>query len=153
MESEIKNIFSKKLVTLRETDNLAEADDMMEIYKIRHLPVLNQEDALVGILSKSDYMGLKHVHSKLHKYSVKDLMSTPVKVVSSSAKLSVVAQLFISQKINCAMVIDDDEVVGIVTSEDLIRLLAHSHFNVEDSEQMDLKALAEEGWISSTSLT
>ena len=153
METEIRNIFSKKLVTSRDTDTLSDADELMEIYKIRHLPVLNQEDALVGILSKTDYMGLKHTHSKLHKYFVKDLMSSPVKVVASSAKLSAVAQLFITQKINCAMVIDDDEVLGIVTSEDLIRLLAHSHDSFGDTELLDLKAMAEEGWISSTSLT
>jgi len=153
METEIKNIFSKKLVTVRESDTLSNADDMMEIYKIRHLPVLNREDALVGILSKTDYLGLKHINSKLHKFLVKDLMSKPVKVVASSAKLSAVAQLFISQKINCAMVIDDDEVVGIVTSEDLIKLLAHNRYAADESEQMDLKAMAEEGWISSTSLS
>lgn len=153
MEVEIKNIFSKKLVTVRDTDTLSDADDMMDIYKIRHLPVLSKEDALVGILSKTDYYGLKHVHSKLHKFTVKDLMSKPVKVVASSAKLSAVAQLFISQKINCAMVIDDDEVVGIVTSEDLIKLLAHNRYTIAESELMDLKAMADEGWISSTSLS
>ena len=153
MESQIKNLFSKKLVTLRDTDTLSDADDMMEIYKIRHLPVLNREDALVGILSKTDYHGLKHIKTKLHKYFVKDMMSSPVKVVASSAKVSAVAQLFITQKINCALVIDDDEVVGIVTSEDLIRLLAHNSYAIGDSEVLDLKAMADEGWISSTSLS
>ena len=54
MNSEIKNIFSKKLVTARDSDTLAEADELMEIYKIRHLPVLNNEDALIGFVSKTD---------------------------------------------------------------------------------------------------
>ena len=49
--------------------------------------------------------------------------------------------IIITQKINCAMVIDDDEVIGIVTSEDLIKLLAHSHDTLGDAETLDLALL------------
>ena len=55
MNSEIKNIFSKKLVTARDSDTLAEADELMEIYKIRHLPVVDG-DTVLGMISIRDIM-------------------------------------------------------------------------------------------------
>ena len=42
--------------------------------------------------------------------------------------------------------------IGIVTSEDLIRLIADNDSLNAEAERMDLAALASEGWISSTTL-
>lgn len=151
METHIRHIFKKDLVTLRDTDTLHEADELMNNYNIRHLPVVDDTNTLVGILAKSDFIGLKHVDSRMRDFSVKSLMSSPVKTVSLTAKVKAVAQLFVSKKISCAMVSDGVEIVGIVTSEDLIRMLA-DHEEFGDELQMDLAELASEGWISTTTL-
>lgn len=47
---------------------------------------------------------------------------------------------------------DENEVLGILTSEDLIRLLAEDSDYMNEAEQLDLAALADEGWISTTTL-
>lgn len=151
METHIKHIFKKDLVTLRDTDTLQHADELMNNYNIRHLPVVDDTNTLVGILAKSDFIGLKHVDSRMRDFSVKSLMSSPVKTVSLKAKVKAVAQLFVSKKISCAMVSDGAEIVGIVTSEDLIRMLADRE-EFGDELQMDLAELASEGWISTTTL-
>ena len=152
METQIKNIFSKNLVTIRDTDTLHQADDLMNNYNIRHLPVVDATDTLVGILAKSDFIALKHVDSRLRDFSVKSLMSSPVKTVALSAKIKAVAQLFISKKISSSLILENGEIVGIVTSEDLIRMLANREDLCDESAQMDLAELASEGWISTTTL-
>lgn len=149
MVSDIKSIFSKNLVSIKETASLSEADDMMNNYNIRHLPVTDKSDTLVGILAKSDYIALKHVDSRLNKFVVKNFMSSQVKVVSKFTKIREVAKLFVSKKISSVLVVDDTDVVGIVTSEDLIKLLANYDYS-DRAEELDLSALAEEGWISQT---
>lgn len=150
MESSIKNLYSKKLITIKENANLDEAEDLMNNYNIRHLPVVDESDVLVGILSKADYIALKYVDSRLHKFNVKNFMSSPVKAVKKTASVKEVAQLFTTKKINSVLIIDSDEAVGIVTSDDLIRLLANNSDFINEAEQLDLAALAEEGWISNT---
>lgn len=149
MENKINRIYTKKLVSIKEGNTLAEAEDLMNNYNIRHLPVVDSEDILVGILSKSDFIGLKYADSRMSGFTVRDLMSSPVKAVAPDAKVRDVAKLFVDKKISCALVIKNDEAVGIVTSEDLLRLLAEKDSSLVH-EKLDLAAMADEGWISMT---
>ena len=149
---QIKNMYSKNLITIRESADLNSAEDMMNNYNIRHLPVVDDENNLVGMISKSDFVALKYVDSRLKSYTVKMFMSTPVKVVNKTTTIKQVAQLFIDKKINSVLVADENEVLGILTSEDLIRLLAEDSDYMNEAEQLDLAALADEGWISTTTL-
>lgn len=152
METQIKNILTKKLITIAEDSNLSDADDLMNNYNIRHLPVVDSTDTLVGILSRSDYIALKYVDSRLAKFTVKNFMSTPVVVVSINSKIREVAQLFVNKKISSVIAIENGEAVGIVTSEDLIKLLAKNKEFASEVERLDLAALADEGWISMTAV-
>lgn len=50
----VKGLMSKKLVTTRMGTTLARATDLMDEHRIRHLPVLDDEQNVVGILSQRD---------------------------------------------------------------------------------------------------
>ena len=152
MENKLIKIFSKNLVTILDTDTLTFADQLMLRRQIRHLPVIDRDGFLVGILSKSDYLALKHLNFNLDNVKVRELMSFPVKTFSVNTTVRVVAKLFVAEKISSGLVMDNNDIVGIVTSQDLLRLLAESNDLEDEIEKMDLNALAEEGWISSTSL-
>lgn len=150
MEDKVRAIFSKKLVTITEDATVFEADAKLKNYRIRHLPVLDKDGYLVGIFSYTDYKALAHVGVNLQSIKVKELMTFPVKTFSSNAPVRSVAQTFVSQKINSGLVMEDGEIVGIITSEDLLRLLAEKEES--ELENIDLAELASEGWISATSL-
>ncbi len=153
MYEQIKNHFSKNVITISQEESLSQADDMMNNYNIRHLPVVDQDNTLVGIISKSDFVALKYVDSRLKDYKVRTFMSTPVKAVRKTTSIKEVAKLFVDKKISSVVVVDEKEVIGILTSEDLIRLLAGDNDYLNETEQLDLAALAEDGWISMTTLT
>lgn len=150
MNQLISSIYTKNLITIKETESLSEADSIMNNYNIRHLPVVDATNTLVGILSKSDYIALKFFDSRLKDFSVKMLMTSPIVVVSHFTTIKKVAQIFIEKKINSVLVAKNQEVVGILTSEDLIRLLADDSDYLTERDQLDLSMLAEEGWISRT---
>lgn len=152
MLMQVKNLYTKNLITINQNADLNSAEDMMNNYNIRHLPVIDDEFNLVGMISKSDFVALKYVDSRLKTYTVKMFMSAPVKVVHKTATVKKVAQLFIDKKINSVLVADENEVLGILTSEDLIRLLAEDNDYLNEADQLDLAALADEGWISTTTL-
>lgn len=152
MEKQIKNILTKKLITIEQSSSLSDADDLMNNYNIRHLPVVDETDTLVGIISKSDFIALKYVDSRLNKFIVKNFMSSPVVVVSVTSKVREVAQIFMNKKISSVIAIENGEAVGIVTSEDLIKLLARGDEFSNESNNLDLAALADEGWISMTAV-
>lgn len=153
MYEQIKNHFSKNVITINQEDSLSQADEMMNNYNIRHLPVVDQDNTLVGILSKSDFVALKYVDSRLKDFKVRTFMSAPVKAIRKTTKIREVAKLFVDKKISSVVVVNEKEVIGILTSEDLIRLLAGDNDYLNETEQLDLAALADDGWISMTTLT
>lgn len=144
---EVASVFTKKLVSVNENENLGQADDLMNNYNIRHLPVVDNDDFLVGIISKTDFIALKYIDSRLKNFRIKDFMTSPVKVVQKSTKIKDVANLFINHKISSVLVADQGEVVGILTSEDLLKLLARNMDFMGAVEELDLKAMYEEGWL------
>jgi CBS domain-containing protein len=152
MFEKIRTLYSTNLVTIRITDDLSKADGLMNSYNIRHLPVVNEHQHIVGIISKSDFIALKYVDSRLKDFKVNIFMSSPVTSVDISASIKDVAQLFISKKINSVLVLQAEEVKGILTSEDLIRFLADDGDYLEDRNMLDIASLAEGGWISLTTL-
>jgi predicted transcriptional regulator len=152
METQIKNILSKDLITVQETDSLQQAEDLMNNYNVRHLPVVDASRTLTGLLSRQDFSALRYVDSRLQQFKVKNFMSSPVISVGLNSKVKAVAQLFVAKKISSALIINNGEVAGIVTSEDLIKILAEAEDLSAEAEQMDLSELASEGWISSTTL-
>lgn len=149
METSIKKIFTKQVVSINHKAELNTANEMMNNYNIRHLPVVDDESYLVGIISKSDFNGLKYSDSRFSGFQVKDVMSSPVKMVSSSAKVSEVAEIMLSAKISCVLIAKDDDMIGILTTDDLLRLLVQTEALQAAMDEFDLEMLAEEGWISS----
>lgn len=51
LDQPLENVMTKNVVTIREDSSFIEARKVIETHKIRHLPVVNQKDILVGLLS------------------------------------------------------------------------------------------------------
>jgi CBS domain-containing protein len=150
METKIKRIYTRHIVKINQDADVFTANDMMNNYNIRHLPVTDNENYLVGIISRSDFNGLKFVDSRFSGFKVKDVMSSPIKVINQSAKVSEAAEIMLTAKISSVLVAKDDELVGILTTDDLLKLLISTESLQAALDDLDLEALADEGWISST---
>ena len=103
---------------------LSTAHAMMRAHHIRHLPVL-RAGKLVGLLSQRDlYLveTLREVDPRT--LMVEEAMSENAYAVTPRASLSRVAKEMAEKKYGCAVVMDEDDVVGIFTSVDALRALA-----------------------------
>lgn len=150
METKVKRIYTRHIIKINQDAEVATANDMMNNYNIRHLPVVDSENFLVGILSRSDFNGLKFVDSRFSGFKVKDVMSSPIKVISHLAKVSEAAETMLSAKISSVLIAKDDELVGILTTDDLLKLLISTESLQSAIDDLDMEALADEGWISAT---
>jgi acetoin utilization protein AcuB len=116
-------------------DNLASTYDRMTREKIRHLPVLDDSGIVVGIISDRDFKrAMWPVESAGDNYKTKDpvfkssavvsdYMSGPVKSVEYKTELAEVAKMMVEEKISAVLVAQSDELIGIVTHEDLLKVL------------------------------
>lgn len=102
---------------------LSQAHAMMHKYKIRHLPVL-QAGKLVGVLTDRDLHlveTLKDVDPE--KVTVEDAMTPGPYSITPEAPLDEVAAEMAEHKYGCAVVLDNNHVVGVLTTVDLARVL------------------------------
>jgi acetoin utilization protein AcuB len=122
----VKEIMTRSLVSVRWSYSLKKAEELMEEYRIRHLPVMDDEGSIVGILSDRDVK--RGLNPNRPGFSPTDVvgahMSWPALTVSEDTPIVHVVEGMIDEKISAFLVMRDKNCVGIVTSEDLLRYLA-----------------------------
>ncbi len=124
-----------QLVTVTTQTSLLEAFRKMTHFRIRHLPVLDEAGHLAGIISDRDVQRALNVEvwvgpgktriedCQFEDYIVEDFMSWPVRTVPASTSVSEIAQTMVKEKISSIMVFDEEQRSGIVTHEDLLKVL------------------------------
>jgi len=120
--------------TIRVTDSIGEALDVLQSMDIRHLPVVDDEDNLVGMLSDRDLGPLMRVFTEgedakrisvpLAQRRVADFMSADVVSVDPDADVKDVIQTMLEERIGAVPVVDGEgSVSGIISYVDILRAL------------------------------
>lgn len=129
----VRDLMNREVATVRRNDQLQLADDLMNLGRIRHTPVLDDDgDAVVGILSQRDlFRGAlaralgygQHAQKKvLGMLFVKDVMTSDPITVAPELPLADAARIMLDRKIGCLPVVENDRLVGILTESDFLRL-------------------------------
>lgn len=131
----VRDVMTADPTTLKSNDKLTLAEDIMRLGRVRHLPVLDDNDqALVGIVTQRDLfrdalaqaLGYgRHAQRKLlDSLAVKDVMTTDVVTIRPDASLAYAARLLTEKKIGCLPVVENGRLVGILTEGDFVSLVA-----------------------------
>jgi CBS domain-containing protein len=130
----VRDLMTSEVTTLRRNDKLSIADDVMRLGRIRHLPVLDEEEQVVGIVSQRDlFRGAlaralgygAHAQQKLlGQLLVKEVMTNDPTTISPDAPLADAAHLMLRQKIGALVVTEDGRLAGILTEADFVRRFA-----------------------------
>ncbi len=118
----VRSIMTSKLTTVGVHEDLAFAMQLMLWSNIRHLPVV-EGDRLVGILSSQDFLPQRGKGESLDEYlrhSVFHAMKSPVKTVHPDDDVSDASDFMVSEHIHCLPVVENDELVGILTASDIL---------------------------------
>ena len=129
----VRDVMTPDVVTLGRNESLVVADDVMRLGRIRHLPVVDTDGALAGIVSQRDlfHSGLLKAlgygtHAKqqaLELLVLKEAMKTEVVTIAPDAPLVEAAQIMLDRKIGCLVVVDDaGKIAGILTESDFVKL-------------------------------
>ena len=114
---------TKRPVFIGEKARIREAMDVLQSLEIRHLPVVNDEREVVGMLSDRD---LREVRSDRMDGRVTEIMSTNVFSVEEEDDIEDAVELMLDNKIGAVPVVDGEgALVGIISYVDVLR---EAHF-------------------------
>ena len=129
----ISSVMVKDVFTVPETMQLADVAKLMLEKGIGSVPIMC-EDKMVGIVSKADFVTLA-VGIAFDKITVKEIMSKDLTVVSPTERLVHARRLMIESHVGRLPVVEDDELVGMITSKDLMRAFIDFRKNVPEKYQ------------------
>ena len=126
----VKDIMAKEIVTLEIGEELSLADDIMQLGRIRHLPVVENE-RLVGMISQRDLFkasltslmgfGEKAKRDFLKTVAVKEIMVKKVITVSPDADIKDAGRIMLEKRIGSLPVVENDKLVGLITETDILK--------------------------------
>ncbi len=132
----VRDVMTRDVRTVNRNDRLSVADELMKLGGFRHVIVVDDSGAVVGVVSSRDLfhgalawsLGLgQTAHEKsLATFPVKQVMTTEVVTVAPDAELRAAATLMAQKKVGCIPVVDGNELVGIITEGDFLAILTGS---------------------------
>lgn len=128
----VSKIMSKNLTTVQEDSTLGHIKACFEKNHFHHLPVIKAGQQLVGIISKEDFSRAAYLisvntggatYSKLEYSSIsaKDIMTTYPVFLEPDDTIDLAADIFLANKFHALPILDDGQLVGLITTHDLIR--------------------------------
>ncbi len=134
----VKDLMSRQVLTIEASDSCLEAVARMHRARVRHLPVVNREGALVGVVTDRDLrhhlfsaqvykdLGAIPVDRLLQAAPVAQIMSTPVISAGPEDELMDAARFMLEEKVGSLPVVERGRVIGIITETDLLRQICRA---------------------------
>jgi acetoin utilization protein AcuB len=134
---------SSDVVTIRPERTVRDALELMTDHRIRHLPVVDEEGRLVGMLSSRDATRCSLQPSPRKGWEpakgtkVREVMTTGrLHSVGPNSLVVDAAEVALREKISALPVLRGEELVGIVTNEDLLWALLDEVGRREEEEEV-----------------
>lgn len=121
---QVSNYMSGSPVTIRSDVGYSAAFEIMHAQDLHHLPVVDENNAVVGILTRRD-LQLAAQHFQDAPVEVSEVMHSPVFSISPDTSLSAAAKQMVKHHIGSLPVMDENQrVIGMLTETDLFRALS-----------------------------
>ncbi len=112
-------LMSTHLFTVNENDLAAMASSIMTWKNIHHVPVLNDQQQLCGLLTWSHITELLRENKASSELKVRDLMVKDVISITPETEMETVFQTLEKHRIGCLPVLKEGNLVGIITHNDM----------------------------------
>ncbi len=124
------------VICVNESDTVYQARMLMKGRGVRHLPVIDSDSGyFIGVLSQRSLLnhafnmvekfGLSGLQKREQRALVSEIMSRDCESVTPDTDLLSAAEYFTHKKSSCLPVVENQQLRGIITSVDFVKLAAH----------------------------
>ncbi len=128
----VKGLMTRDVFSLKKDDNLAAARDLMKLARIRHIPIVDNNDNFIGLITHRDILSatisrLAGIAPEIQEeldatIPISEIMRTDVTTTTPETTLKDAASVLLKHKYGCLPVIDGTKLVGILTEADFLSL-------------------------------
>ncbi len=130
---QVSSIMSTNLIKLNVTDTLAKAEQLFRENKIRHIPVMDG-NKIIGMLSYTDLLRISFAETLDNEdqmidvtvyevFTIEQVMAKKLVRIRPDTLIKEAAEILATREFHALPVVENDVLVGIVTTTDLIRYL------------------------------
>ena len=130
----VSDLMTEEVHTVHPDHSLIHLADLFDRHDIRHVPVVDEEGDLVGLVSDRDLLRnvltdqadvpLSVRQTALQETLVEAVMTEDVVTLEPNDSARKAARMLVENKFGCVPVTEGDRLVGIVTQTDFLRLYA-----------------------------
>jgi len=128
----VSEIMSTDLITLNLNDQLEDAKKIFKENTIRHIPIVKNKE-IIGMLSYADILKVsfpdlsndeKSIETYVYDmFTIEQVMTKNLYLVSADSTVKDIVELLTTKEFHALPVVQDGELVGIVTNKDLMSFL------------------------------
>lgn len=133
----VSKIMTTDLVTINHTNSLLDAEKLFKKHKIRHIPVVSNKK-IIGILSLTDLLRISFVDTYgeddsqvdtavYNMLSIEQVMVKDPVHIAPSLTIKEVAEILAKKEFHALPVVENGDLVGIVTTTDLLNYLLEQY--------------------------
>jgi len=129
----VRDFMTSNVFTVRIDHRVFAAQEIMSWAHVRHVPVVDPQGELVGMISHRDVLRASlssrserpelEKRMYLQKIPIRDIMQSVVATVDPETRIKAAARRMRESKIGCLPVVERNRLVGIITEHDLLQLI------------------------------
>ncbi|SDB47012.1 CBS domain-containing membrane protein [Desulfonatronum thiosulfatophilum] len=128
----VKDLMTKQVISLQEHDNVQTARSIMNLGRIRHIPIVDKQGDFAGLLTHRDLLAvtiskLADIEAEVQdeidaSIPIHEIMRRDVTAIDPEMDLREAAEILLQHKYGCLPVVEDKMLVGILTEADFLKL-------------------------------
>ena len=123
MTIQVEEMMNTQVFTLSPQATLAQAKHLMAEHPIRHIPIVNDSQELLGLVSHRDILATGGMHNQSKDLNLlSEVMTTSPYCISPKTGVKQAAQLIKRERFGCLPVVKKGKLIGIVTASDFIEV-------------------------------
>ena len=122
----VRDLMTTPALSVGPGSSVAAVRDLMSERGIRHVPVVDENRSVIGVVSQRDVLRSTITTidaDSAHRTEVRDIMTRDVDTLDASENIATAGEMMLACKYGCIPVVDGTTLIGVLTEADFIRYL------------------------------
>ncbi len=130
----VSDVMTKNVITAKENTTIEEVFEKLKDNHIHHIPIVNEQEEIVGLISYQDVVKLFHPSTTynhpqgwlktkgfLQSLLAKEIMTKNIYSLNPDSQLSDAIELLLENQFHCIPIISNKKILGMLTPFDIIK--------------------------------